>query len=186
MANHIHNSVTFHCNDNRLTEILEAIQYDNAGTNLEYGIGTIDFNKIIPVSDTNERVDVWNTRCNAWGCSYHDKNVIAFETINAPPYPIIEKLSEMFNDIKIDYIWSGDYYTGYCGEVRYENGFMISSVCYRYMDVTIDVPPELGYPGNKYGLMFAPEMFGMDRNDSAAIKAYAMESAVEGANRYGR
>ena len=47
MSNHIHNSIAFFCDDNRLTEILEAIQYDNDGTNHEHGIGTIDFNKII-------------------------------------------------------------------------------------------------------------------------------------------
>ena len=50
------------------------------------------------------------------------------------------------------------------------------------MDVTIAVPPELGYPGNEYGLLFAPEMFGIDRNDKAAIEAYVMKCAVEEAN----
>ena len=70
MANHIHNSIAFFCDDNRLTEILEAIQCDNDGTNLKYGIGTIDFNKIIPVSDPDDRDDAWNTRCNAFHCSF--------------------------------------------------------------------------------------------------------------------
>ena len=55
MANHIHNSVTFFCDDNRLTEVMEAIRCDNDGDNINYGIGTIDFNKIIPVSNTNRR-----------------------------------------------------------------------------------------------------------------------------------
>ena len=59
---------------------------------------------------------------------------------------------------------------------------MIAFVRYQYMDVTIDVPPELGYPGNKYGLLFAPEMSGIDRNDKAAIEAYVMKCAVEEAS----
>ena len=181
MSNHIHNSIAFFCDDNRLTEILEAIQHDNDGTNTKYGIGTIDFNKIIPVSNPDDKDDAWNTRCNAFHCSYYGNRVIFFDTANTPPYPIVEKLAEMFNDIKISYLWNGDYFTNYCGEAHYENGSLISSVCYQYMDVTIKVPPELGYPGNKYGLVFAPEMFGIDRNDKAAIEAYVMKSAVESA-----
>ena len=58
MANHIHNSIAFFCDDNRLTEILEAIQCDNDGTNLKYGIGTIDFNKIIPMPNNIYRGDL--------------------------------------------------------------------------------------------------------------------------------
>ena len=181
MANHIHNSIAFFCDDNRLTEILEAIQRDNDGTNLKYGIGTIDFNKIIPVSDPDNRDDAWNTGCNAFHCSYYGNRVIYFDTANTPPYPIVEKLAEMFNDIKIGYIWNGDYFTDYCGEAHYENGSLVSSECYQYMDVTIDVPPELGYLGNQFCLVFAPEMFGIDRNDKAAIEAYVMKSAVESA-----
>ena len=181
MSNHIHNSIAFFCDDNRLTEILEAIQRDNDGTNLEHGIGTIDFNKIIPDSDFDSHYDAWNTSCNALYCSYDGKHTICFRTNNCPVYPIVEKLAEMFKDIKIVYVWTGDYYTGYCGAVKYENGDMISFVRYQYMDVTIDVPPELGYLGNQFSLVFAPEMFGIDRNDKAAIEAYVMKSAVESA-----
>lgn len=182
MANHVYNSITFLCTEKLLTKILETIQYDNDGTNPEYGIGTIDFNKIIRVSDSDSHYDAWNTSRNAVYCSYNGKRTICFRTNNSPVYPIIEKLAEMFNDIKIDYVWTGDYYTGCCGKVKYENGDMISFVRYQYMDVTIEVPPELGYPGNEYGLLFAPEMFGIDRNDKAAIEAYVMKCAVEEAN----
>ena len=43
MANNITNELTFtKCSSKRCREILEAIQMD------EYGIGSIDFNKIIP------------------------------------------------------------------------------------------------------------------------------------------
>ena len=88
MSNHIHNSIAFFCDDNRLTEVLEAIQCDNDG------IGTIDFNKIIPVKNSDDRDDAWNTRCNAFHCSYSGNRVIYFDTANTPPYPIVEKLYE--------------------------------------------------------------------------------------------
>ena len=36
---------------NRLLEILSAIQYDDNGKNSQFGIGTIDFNKIVPIPE---------------------------------------------------------------------------------------------------------------------------------------
>ena len=49
MPNHVRNTVYFDCDEARLREILEAIQYDNSAEHDEYGIGTLDFNKIIPM-----------------------------------------------------------------------------------------------------------------------------------------
>ena len=52
MSNKISNSVTFKCDTNRLNEILEAIQYTCDDNPEEYGIGTINFNKICPMPDS--------------------------------------------------------------------------------------------------------------------------------------
>lgn len=51
MPNHIINYIRFNCSQSKLTEILEAIQYTNPEE--EYrGIGTIDFQKIIPMPES--------------------------------------------------------------------------------------------------------------------------------------
>ena len=49
MPNHYSNSITFMCNKHRLNEILEAIQYNYDGERRECGIGTINFEKILPI-----------------------------------------------------------------------------------------------------------------------------------------
>ncbi len=45
MPNHIYNVVHFDCSEEKLQEILEAIQHDH------FGPGSIDFNKLIPMPD---------------------------------------------------------------------------------------------------------------------------------------
>ena len=73
MANHIQVSVTFLCEDDLLQEILESIQCDYTGENSEHGIGTIDFNKIVPMpksldiesgSKTDEGIQLYLTAIN--------------------------------------------------------------------------------------------------------------------------
>ncbi len=50
MPNHVMNRLEFDCSQERLREILEAICYDGGSEEAERtGIGTIDFNKIIPM-----------------------------------------------------------------------------------------------------------------------------------------
>ncbi len=49
MPNHVRNTIHIDCSEERLREILEAIQYDDNGDHRECGLGTIDFNKIIPM-----------------------------------------------------------------------------------------------------------------------------------------
>ena len=46
MPNNVRNIITFDCNEDRLKEILEQIQND------EFGIGSIDFNKLIPMPES--------------------------------------------------------------------------------------------------------------------------------------
>ena len=69
MANNVTNELTFkHCSPERCREILEAIQRD------DIGVGSIDFDKIIPEpyfpSDQeciNWRVKHWDTKWNSYG-----------------------------------------------------------------------------------------------------------------------
>lgn len=48
MPNHIQNNLSFDCDSIRMREILESIQFDEESENEQLGLGTFDFNKIIP------------------------------------------------------------------------------------------------------------------------------------------
>lgn len=53
MPNHVENRLTFECSPEELQRILEDIQYDPDRSNEEYtGIGTFDFNKIVPMPES--------------------------------------------------------------------------------------------------------------------------------------
>lgn len=51
MPNHVRNHIFFDCGAKRLKEILTSVKYDNDGENEDYGVATIDFNKIIPMPE---------------------------------------------------------------------------------------------------------------------------------------
>ncbi len=52
MPNHVKNIVSFDCGENKLKEIWDKIGYDNPEHEDISGIGTIDFNKIIPMPES--------------------------------------------------------------------------------------------------------------------------------------
>ena len=54
MPNHVINRLEFECSEERLKELLSAICYDNNAETETVGIGTIDFNKIIPMPESLE------------------------------------------------------------------------------------------------------------------------------------
>lgn len=49
MPNHVKNTLIFNCDERKLNEILAAIQYEKEDDLVDYGIGTFDFNKVIPM-----------------------------------------------------------------------------------------------------------------------------------------
>ena len=53
MPNHVINRLEFECSEERLKELLSAICYDNNAETETVGIGTIDFNKIIPMPESS-------------------------------------------------------------------------------------------------------------------------------------
>ena len=52
MPNHIQNNLAFDCQPDRLREILFRIQAEDNGENEVFGIGTIDFGKLIPMPES--------------------------------------------------------------------------------------------------------------------------------------
>ena len=121
MPNHVTNELHFHhCTEERFHEILKDIQND------EYGLGSIDFRKLIPEPEglymgdlgTEEmkrykdnnwydwRVKNWNTKWNAYGFeapTYSgDAGTMTFLTANCSPVRVLFKLSEKYPDVEFE------------------------------------------------------------------------------------
>ena len=74
MPNHVMNRITLDCSDERAKEIMEAVQYDpNPEDEENTGLGTLDFNKLIPMppslmieagSSTEQGIEIYLTAVN--------------------------------------------------------------------------------------------------------------------------
>ncbi len=144
MPNHITNIINIggdNCSKERILEILEAIKND------EVGIGSIDFNKIIPTPDdifqgnlgADEEAKYgektwykfntqhWGTKWNAYDFYPFDEgsNQIEFLTAWSAPHPILIKLSEMYPDIQCKHMWADENIGFNVGEREYNNGLTV-------------------------------------------------------------
>ena len=161
MPNHVKNTLTFSGDAERISEMKEKIKND------EYGIGTIDFEKIIPMPESIYRGNLgkeemekygennwydwsighWGTKWNAYGfdesVDYSNNNTIEFETAWAAPHPIIEQLAKMYPDITITHKWADEDLGMNCGEYEYADGEriteIISEVSKERMDFALDL-----------------------------------------------
>jgi len=125
MPNHITNIVSFNGDRIHVQSILEKIKND------EYGIGTVDFAKILSIpngdrASNDSRVANWGTKWNAYGYekdkSYSNSKELRFLTAWAAPHPILEKLSEMFPKVKITHEWADEDIGMNCGRHEYCGG----------------------------------------------------------------
>ena len=107
----------------------------------QYGIGTFDFNKVIPMPDDIYRGDLgpkeqkiygkknwydwscwnWGTKWNSYGNSF-DGHTLTFQTAWSAPHPVIKTLSEMYPDVTISHRWADEDLGYNCGERDYRNG----------------------------------------------------------------
>src|ERR1035437_1144218 len=78
MANHVRNILNFDCDEVKLKEILESIQND------EFGIGSIDFNKLIPMPEAlnltsgsieNDKISLYLTSVNPNNSYFSDEKL---------------------------------------------------------------------------------------------------------------
>ena len=125
MANNITNQLIFkNCSAERCREILEAIQLD------EQGVGSIDFDKIIPEPKTfrNDqewlawRHKHWDTKWNSYGykdgVNYdEDKNQITFLTANRSARKLILALSREYPDVLFELRYADENFGYYVGEI---------------------------------------------------------------------
>lgn len=140
MPNHVTNIVTYEGDRKQIAEMLEAIKKD------DLGIGTVDFNKIIPLPDDIYRGDLgpkerelygdknwydwcranWGTKWNAYGYDkdfdYSQTDSLWFQTAWSAPHSILQKLSDMFPEIEFRHQWADEDIGYNCGQHRYFGG----------------------------------------------------------------
>ena len=140
MPNNITNRLNIIADKDRIREILEAVQDD------EHGLGSVDFNKIIPMPEDIYRGDLgaeekalygeknwydwsvqnWGTKWDSYGYEdfpkYESGSEILFMTAWSRPEPVIVKLSEMFPDAQFQHAWADEDIGSNVGEILYQNG----------------------------------------------------------------
>ena len=127
MPNHVQNRIHLDGEKGKIKEMLEKIQ------NEEYGIGTVDFQKILPIPSfipENQRIDWcrgnWGTKWNAYDyepdVDYSNSQILEFWTAWSAPHPLMEKLSQMFPEIEFVHEWADEDLGVNCGKRTYQNG----------------------------------------------------------------
>lgn len=139
MPNNIYNIVTFDCSHERAKEILDAVRDD------DYGPGSIDFNKLIPMPEDvytgplgekeqklypGEKnwygwsIENWGTKWPAYGSDTLPKieDALVFKTAWAAVPKIIETLSKKFPDVEVGYSWADEDFGSNTGMVTFKNG----------------------------------------------------------------
>ena len=139
MPNHVTNVVSFSGDKSRISAMLKEIQND------EHGIGSVDFEKILPMPDTvyngslgirerelygknnwyDWRLGNWGTKWNSYGYTENttfQDDKIKFLTAWSAPHPILHKLSEMYPDVKMEHEWADEDIGMNCGRYVYYDG----------------------------------------------------------------
>lgn len=123
MPNHITNIVSVSGNESRIQVMLKAIRTD------EYGLGSVDFNKIIPMPDDTDSYDWcianWGSKWNSYGYtadSGFKDGKLSFLTAWSAPHPIMQRLSEMYPDIEFEHEWADEDIGMNCGRYVYYDG----------------------------------------------------------------
>ena len=139
MPNHVTNVISFSGDKSRISAMLKEIQND------KHGIGSVDFEKILPMPDTvyngslgiherelygennwyDWRIGNWGTKWNSYGYTENttfQDGKIKFLTAWSAPHPILQKLSEMFPDVKMEHEWADEDIGRNCGRYVYYDG----------------------------------------------------------------
>lgn len=140
MPNHVTNVIALNGDRKQICELLERIKND------EYGVGTVDFQKILPMPDKVYKGNLsaaekavhgknnwydwsfanWGTKWNSYGYEkdkdYTNAETLRFLTAWAAPHPVMQRLSEMFPEIEITHEWADEDIGMNCGRFAYYNG----------------------------------------------------------------
>lgn len=163
MPNHVQNRITLEGDESAIRRMLEQIQND------EYGLGTIDFEKVIPMPEGTEdaynwHITNWDTKWNAYGYNdavdYSKSEMLEFLTAWSAPHSVVEKLSEQFPEIEITHEWADEDIGMNCGRRMYFGG----ERCEEYV-------PE----SEKEAVEFAEGVWGFSGDDFQESEAPIME-----------
>ncbi len=125
MPNHITNRIKLIGEPAEVKRVMEAVKND------EVGLGSIDFEKIIPmpadVDDSyNWCISNWGTKWNSYGYESienpDDSDNISFLTAWSAPHPVLEKLTTMFPTITFEHEWADEDIGMNCGRRTYYDG----------------------------------------------------------------
>ena len=161
MPNHVRNRLMFEGEPKQVAALLAAIQ------NEKYGIGSIDFQKIIPMPSNIYRgnlgqkererygennwydwsVKHWHTKWNAYGYdetfSYTPGEPMLFLTAWSAPHPILEQLSEKYPDMEITHEWADEDIGHHCGRRLYQDGQCIEEWTPEFVEEAIEFACEV-------------------------------------------
>ena len=175
MPNHVTNILRVSGDPNKVSAMFKAIKND------EIGLGSIDFNKVIPMPNhifqgnlgMAERVKYgkdnwydwsianWGTKWNSYGydAEYTPKEFdgehIEFQTAWSYPDPIIAALAKRYPDLSFEVKWADEDFGYNVGRKEFENGEEIFS----------HIPPG----GSKEALELAAEVHGLDLADEGYL-----------------
>ncbi len=140
MPNHVTNRIKITGDPDTVKHILNKIKSD------EFGVGTMDFEKIIPMPENIFRGNLglrerklygknnwydwsvanWGTKWNAYGfdsnIDYSKEKEIRFLSAWSAPHPVIARLAEMFPSVKFEHKWADEDIGMNCGRRVYYDG----------------------------------------------------------------
>lgn len=140
MPNHVTNRIKITGDPDTVKHILNKIKSD------EFGVGTVDFEKIIPMPENIFRGNLglrerklygknnwydwsvanWGTKWNAYGfdsnIDYSKEKEIRFLSAWSAPHPVIARLAEMFPSVKFEHKWADEDIGMNCGRRVYYDG----------------------------------------------------------------
>ena len=141
MPNNVTNMLTVFGSDEAKADFFHAVQND------EYGLGSLDFEKVIPMPDYIYRGDLspaaqmvngknnwydwsiehWGSKWNSYGydkaaLASFDGNTLSFFTAWNEVLPVIDKLAEMYPELSFHYCWANEDLGYNVGEIEYAHG----------------------------------------------------------------
>lgn len=140
MPNHVLNQIAFQGEPERVKELLESVKND------ELGLGSLDFQKVIPMpnsvfqgdlgNDEREKYGAnnwydwsvmnWGAKWNSYGyddlSQFQSDDTVVFNTAWSAPHPVMLKLSEQYPDITISHRWADEDIGYNCGKRDYTAG----------------------------------------------------------------
>lgn len=140
MPNHVTNRIHLIGDQKRIDGLMEAVRYENQP------LGTMDFNKIIPMPNNIFRGSLgqrelqlygknnwydwsianWGSKWNSFSPQPLEKNTLTFSTAWSNVMPILEALAQQYPDLDIEYRWADEDIGCNVGMASFSGGEMTS------------------------------------------------------------